>query len=67
MTWDAAITWADQLVYGGFSDWRLVDAVPDDTGCSDNITPSGFPTQYYGYECTQNELGHLFYDDLGLT
>jgi hypothetical protein len=23
MTWDAATTWANNLVYGGFSDWRL--------------------------------------------
>jgi len=23
MTWDAAMTWADGLVYGGYEDWRL--------------------------------------------
>ncbi len=23
MNWDAAVTWADQLVYGGYDDWRL--------------------------------------------
>jgi hypothetical protein len=23
MNWDTAVAWADQLVYGGYSDWRL--------------------------------------------
>ncbi len=23
MTWDSAVAWADQLVYGGYDDWRL--------------------------------------------
>jgi hypothetical protein len=28
MTWSAAKTWADNLVYGGFSDWRLASNSP---------------------------------------
>ncbi len=53
MGWDAAITWADQLSYGGYNDWRLFNV---DESCS-------------GYNCssTGNELGHLFYIDLGVT
>ena len=69
MTWDASITWADQLVYGGFSDWRLFNAAPDDTTCDSSYDPGGgYPTQYYGYNCNSigNELAHLFYIDLGV-
>lgn len=49
MTWDEAITWADQLVYEGYDDWRLASG----EGCT-------------GYYCTDSELGHLFYEDMGL-
>ena len=53
MGWDAAITWADQLSYEGYNDWRLFSV---DETCS-------------GHNCSSigNELGHLFYVDLGVT
>ncbi|MGZ8218628.1 Lcl domain-containing protein [Methylomagnum sp.] len=50
MNWDAAVAWSDQLVYGGYSDWRL----PTSETC-------------FGYDCTDSELGHLFYSELGVT
>jgi hypothetical protein len=31
MTWDAATAWANNLVYGGFDDWRLPTPNPADT------------------------------------
>lgn len=66
MTWSAAKTWADNLVYGGFSDWRLPTLNPSDTTCSLNFNPGGgWPLQYYGYNCTGGELSHLFVSDLG--
>lgn len=66
MTWSAATAWADNLVYGGFSDWRLPTLNPADTTCSDNFNPGGgFPNQYYGYGCTGGELSGLFGTDLG--
>ncbi len=64
MAWAAAMSWADSLSFGGYNDWRLFSSAPDDTDCSRSFTPSGYATQYYGYECIENELGHLFYDEL---
>jgi hypothetical protein len=66
MTWDAATAWANDLVYGGYSDWRLPTLNPLDTSCSLNSNPGGgFPQQYYGYNCTGGELSGLFVTDLG--
>ncbi len=61
MTWDESNTWAAQLTVGGFEDWRLFDAAPSDEGCSD-----GSGDINLGYNCLENELGHLFYSDFGL-
>lgn len=66
MGWNAANTWANNLVYGGFSDWRLPTLNPADTTCSNNFSPGGgFPNQYFGYNCTGGELSGLFVTDLG--
>lgn len=53
MTWFAANTWADNLVHGGFSDWRLPTVAQPDNSCSLN------------FNCSGSELGHVFYRDLG--
>ena len=52
MTWDASVAWAENLNFGDFTDWRLFNADPS---CG------------FGYNCTSNELGHLFYNEFGLT
>lgn len=66
MTWANANAWADDLVYGGFDDWRLPTLNPSDTTCSRNFDPgSGYPQQYIGYGCTGGELSGLFVTDLG--
>jgi MYXO-CTERM domain-containing protein len=65
MTWAAANTWANNLVYGGYSDWRLPKLNPLDTTCGAHLTAWGFPDQYYGYNCEGGELSHLFVFDLG--
>ncbi len=49
-TWSDAVNWADNLVYAGFSDWRLPTTDPD---CG------------VGYNCTGSEMGHLHYTELG--
>ena len=59
MTWDAATDWANNLVYGGFSDWRLPTLNPNDASCT-----GGFPVGF-GYNCTGGELSGLFVTDLG--
>lgn len=45
MTWDNAISWADNFVFQGYSDWRLPAS---DTSCSGN-------------DCTGSEMGQLYY------
>lgn len=62
MTWDAATAWANNLVYGGFDDWRLPTSNPADTTCDRSV---GNPQQYYGFNCTGSELSGLFVTDLG--
>jgi len=49
MLWTDALAWADQLEYGGLSDWRLPTAY--------NIDGSG---PCYGY-CPDSEMGHLYF------
>ena len=66
MTWNAATAWANNLVYGGFDDWRLPTLNPADTSCSSNFNPGGgLPKQYFGTGCTGGELSELFVTDLG--
>ncbi|MCQ9379681.1 DUF1566 domain-containing protein [Methyloversatilis sp. XJ19-49] len=66
MTWDAANAWADNLVFGGYSDWRLPTLNPQDTNCSVNYVPfDGAPRQYGGANCTGGELSGLFVTELG--
>jgi hypothetical protein len=50
MNWAAANAWAGALVYGGFDDWRL---------------PSTGTTPTCSGACTNSELGHMFYNNMG--
>lgn len=54
MDWDAAMAWADGLVYGGYDDWRLPDA--------HNQDGSGPIAEY---QQSGSEMGHMFYNNLG--
>jgi len=66
MTWSQAKAWADNLTFGGYSDWRLPTLNPADTTCSNNFNAGGsFGQQYYGYNCSGGELSGLFVTDLG--
>ena len=66
MTWAAANLWANNLVYGGFDDWRLPTLNPSDTSCSDSFDEGApYGLQYFGYRCTGGELSGLFVTDLG--
>jgi hypothetical protein len=49
MNWFAAQAWANSLVYGGYSDWRLPTTIPEKPG----------------YNQSDSEMGHLFYSELG--
>jgi hypothetical protein len=59
MGWNAAVAWADQLDFGGFSDWRLPTLNLADATCT-----GGFGVGI-GYNCTGGELSGLFVTDLG--
>lgn len=66
MGWAAAMNWAENLVYGGFSDWRLPTLNPSDATCSHVTDPSsGVGLLHHGYNCTGGELSHLMVVDLG--
>ncbi|MDF2180353.1 PEP-CTERM sorting domain-containing protein [Aliiglaciecola sp. CAU 1673] len=68
MTWADAQHWVDQLQYGGFSDWRMAKVDPFDSSCSAQWSVSGVGDFHHGYECfgVNNELGYMFYQNLGL-
>ncbi|MDO9310517.1 MAG: PEP-CTERM sorting domain-containing protein [Nitrosomonas sp.] len=54
MNWSTANTWAANLSYGGYDDWRLPSALSQD----------GSRGICFGY-CTNSEMGHMFYNNLG--
>jgi hypothetical protein len=56
MDWNAAMTWANNLSYGGYDDWRLPSAL--------NYQDGSGPC--FGFNCTSSEMGHLYYID-GIT
>ena len=54
MAWTTANDWANNLVYGGYSDWRLPTSLnADGTG----------PCQFFN--CAGSEMGHMFYNNWG--
>ena len=67
MDWTTANNWANDLVYGGFSDWRLPTTNTTASSNCDSIIDAGpsFPRQYFGLNCTGSEMGHMFYNEFG--
>ena len=66
MTWSEAKTWADNLTYGGYSDWRLASNTP--VGANWNYRCSFDGTADCGWNITSpnSELSYMFYVNLGL-
>lgn len=62
MTWYDAVAWADGLVYGGYSDWRLPTLQQWDPDCSNY-----WDGTFFGFGCTRSEMGYMFYKNLGAT
>jgi hypothetical protein len=54
--WNAANTWANNLVYGGYDDWRLPTALNQD-----GSGPCAFSI------CNSSEMGYMFYQNWGKT
>jgi PEP-CTERM motif len=66
-TWYDAKLWADELVVGAYSDWRLPTMVDvGGNGCTTWST-AGAPGTDCGYNVDTNlsELAHMFYNTLG--
>ena len=63
-TWSASNLWANNLVFAGFSDWRLPTAVVPDATCV-NAFPVPNEPNAFGFNCTGSELGYLYYTSLG--
>lgn len=66
MDWASAKTWAANLVYGGFDDWRLARNSP--VGANWNYLFSYNGTTDVGYNITSpnSELSYMYYVNLGL-
>ena len=73
MTWWGAMAWADQLVYGGFSDWRLPTVSPIN-GSTFNYSWSYDGSSDYAYSISApgtvyagspaSELAYMYYNNL---
>jgi PEP-CTERM motif len=63
MTWADANTWAANLVYGGFDDWRLPwGSVAAGAGPVALIAACQSATEV---QCRDNEMGYMYYYNLG--
>ena len=63
MTWGEANTWATNLDYGGYADWRLPTTNNASTPCANTYTYSGGTCGFNNPGTS--ELSHLFYIELG--
>lgn len=68
MTWTQAGNWAANLVYGGFSDWRLASNTPvNGTSWNYATTNNGSTDAGYNITSPHSELAYMYYVNLGLT
>jgi hypothetical protein len=66
MSWSQAVSWADQLVFGGFSDWRLPQVRPvNGVGLNLDYSEDGSTDGGINQRGLNSELGFLFYVSLG--
>lgn len=65
MGWDAATTWAANLNYGGYNDWRLPTAT--DTNLNNNGCDWSNNGTDCGYNSSGSELAYMWRDVLGNT
>ena len=66
-TWANQVAWADTLMFGGFDDWRLA-SMSVLAGLPTGSTPSVFSCSGAPeLPCRDNELGYMFYQNLGGT
>jgi hypothetical protein len=67
MTWNEATTWAANLVYGGYSDWRLATNTPiNGSSFNNNYSPTGTTDQGFNITSPKSELAYMYNVNLGL-
>lgn len=67
MTWSQANAWANNLVYGGFSDWRLASNNPvNGSTWNYNFSYNGSTDYAYNITSVNSELSYMYYLNLGL-
>jgi hypothetical protein len=68
MDWTTATTWAANLVFGGFSDWRLATNTPVAGGTAYNTAYSttGSTDTSYNITSSKSELAYMYNVNLGL-
>ncbi|MBE9033607.1 DUF1566 domain-containing protein [aff. Roholtiella sp. LEGE 12411] len=64
MEWAQAMEFVEDLVYEGFTDWRLPTSMQPDPSCEGQNPPESGGGSF-GFYCTHSEMGHLFYKGLG--
>jgi len=57
MTWSQANAWAENLVFGGYDDWRLPTTIQDDDTCGEDVRGGLLYEHRVG--CTGGEMEHL--------
>ncbi len=60
LNWGQAKAWADNLVYGGYDDWRLPYSSQGPHYPNNSLSYDG--STDYSYNNTRSEIGHLFYE-----
>jgi hypothetical protein len=67
MDWATAKTWAADLVYGGYSDWRLASNSPvNGSSFNDNYEADGSTDVGYNITSPHSELAYMYQVNLGL-
>jgi hypothetical protein len=65
MNWDDAMGWAENLVYGGFDDWRLPTVRPVGSVINTEFSNNGTTDLGYGNRSPNSEMAHMYYVSLG--
>jgi hypothetical protein len=66
MNWSAALTWADGLSYGGYSDWRLAANTSVGSDWNYEFAYNGTTDEGYNITSSHSELSYMYYVNLGL-
>lgn len=64
MKWSAATTWAANLTYGGYSDWRLPTTGPVGTSFDFDLSNNGTTDRGWGNTSPNSEMAYMYYVNL---